>query len=158
MKSKHQAFLFALITLIGIGVVMTAIATPPSRFDPVGTQNVMGVIGAIVTLLAALCTFLALKRMKSDVAEEGADSLASIKAGAVIVLIPAIVSIAIVKGLLLTELVLVIVFYLCGFLVIRVSSDYEFSKSTIGYLGISGVVLTLGVTQVFKQVLGLPLP
>ncbi len=158
MNSKYQAILFALITLVGIGVVATAVATPPSRFDPVGTQNIMGFIGALVTLLSAICTTLAIKRTNNNGSSDTGDSLESLKAGAVIILFPALASIAIVKGLLPTELVLTAIFFICGLLVIRVSSDNKFSRRTLGYLGVSGIILTLTVTQVFEKVLGLPLP
>jgi len=158
MNSKYQAILFALITLVGIGVVATAIATPPSRFDPVGTQNIMGVIGALVTLMSAICMTLAIRQKNNSGTSEAGDTLKSLKVGAVIILCPALASIAIVKGILPTELVLAAIFFICGLLVIGVSSDNRFSGRTVGYLGVSGVILVIGVTQAFEHMLGLPLP
>ena len=64
MKSRDQIFLFVLIALIGTGVVVTAWTMPPSRFDPVGTKNIMGVIGILVALFAAICAFLTFNQMR----------------------------------------------------------------------------------------------
>ncbi|AZV76980.1 hypothetical protein EBB79_03090 [Parasedimentitalea marina] len=158
MNNRDQAVLFALITLMGLGVVATAIATPPSRFDPVGTQNIMGVIGALATFLAALCTASAVRRARQAGAEETGKSLDTLKTGLIFVAVPAAMSVLIVKRLFSTELVLIAIFALIGLLVIKVSPDHKPTGKTLGYLCISGVVLTLGVAQLFKNVLGLPLP
>lgn len=158
MNNRDQAVLFALITLMGMGVVATAIATPPSRFDPVGTQNIMGVIGALATFLAALCTASAVRRARQAGAEETGRSLDTLKTGLIFVAVPAAMSVLIVKRLFSTELVLIAIFALIGLLLIKVSPDHKPTGKTLGYLGISGVVLTLGVAQLFKNVLGLPLP
>jgi len=158
MNNRDQAVLFALITLMGMGVVANAIATPPSRFDPVGTQNIMGVIGALATFLAALCTASAVRRARQAGAEETGRSLDTLKTGLIFVAVPAAMSVLIVKRLFSTELVLIAIFALIGLLVIKASPDHKPTGKTLGYLCISGVVLTLGVAQLFKNVLGLPLP
>lgn len=158
MNNRDQAILFALITLMGMGVVATAIATPPSRFDPVGTQNFMGVIGVLATILAAACAVFAFSRARQTGAEETGKSLDTLKTGLIFVAVPAAMSVLIVERLCSTELVLIAIFALIGLLVIKVSPDHKLTGKTLGYLGISGVVLTLGVAQLFKNVLGLPLP
>lgn len=158
MSNKHQFLLFALTALIGAGVVATALSMPPSRFDPVGTQKIMFVIGALVALLAAICVALAWaqhKQLGNDRRDEPANSL---KSGAPFVLVPAALSALIINRVVSTEIVLGVVFVVIGALAIWVSPDLRFSRRTLGSLGVSAVVLTVGVTQLFQQVLGLPLP
>lgn len=158
MNSKDQVFLFVLITLIGMGVVATAITMPPSRFDPVGTQNIMGVIGALVTIFSAICAYLAYSRVRQTGGKETGKSLDSVKTGAMFIIGPAVLSALIVNRTIPTELALVGIYFLVGVLVIWVLPSLSFSRKTLGFLGVSGVLLTVGVTQLFQQVLGLPLP
>lgn len=158
MSNRDQIVLFVLIAMIGAGVVATAVTMPPSRFDPVGTQTIMGVIGALVTILAAICTILAFSQMRQAGRVETATSLDTLKAGAMFVIGPALMSVLIVNKLISTDIVLAAIFLLVGVLVIWVSPGLRFGGKTLVSLGISAVVLTVGVTQLFQQVLGLPLP
>lgn len=158
MNNRHQFVLFILITLIGAGVVAAAIATPPSRFDPVGTKNIMAAIGVLVTLFAAICTLLAFAQARHGGSDETSKSLGSLKSGAIFIFVPTLMSVLIVERLVTTELVLAAIFFLVGLLVIRNSPEYDFDKKNLLYLGLSAVALTFGVSQLFNHVLGLPLP
>ncbi len=125
MNNRDQIVLFVLIAMIGAGVVATAVTMPPSRFDPVGTQTIMGVIGALVTILAAICTILAFSQMRQAGRVETATSLGTLKAGAMFVIGPALMSVLIVNKLISTDIVLAAVFLLVGILVSNASySNY----------------------------------
>jgi hypothetical protein len=158
MNNRGQSVLFVLITMVGVGVVATAITMPPSRFDPLGSQTILGVIGALVTIFAATCAILAFSQVRQAEWVETATSLDNLNVGAIFVIIPALMSVLIVNRLISTDIVLAAIFILVGSLVIWVLPGLRFERKTIGSLIISAVVLTVGVTQLFQQVLGLPLP
>jgi len=157
MGNRSQAVLFLLITLIGTGVVFAAITRQPSRYDPIGTQNIMFAIGGMVTGLAAVCALLTLPRWHAG-QEEGSGTLYSIRSGAMFIAGALLLSILIVERLIRTEWVLVMIYCFIGSLVIHLSPDQRFSRRTLGHVVVSGGVLTFGVTQAFTRILGLPLP
>ncbi|NKB54419.1 MAG: hypothetical protein GKR97_19805 [Rhizobiaceae bacterium] len=158
MKSRDQIFLFVLIALVGTGVVVTAWTMPPSRFDPVGTKNIMGVIGILVALFAAICAFLTFNQMRQAGQVESQNPPGMFMTKTVFVVGPALMSVLIVNRLVSTNIVLASVFILVGVLVIWASPGLRFEGKTLGGLVLSALVMTVGVTQLFQQVLGLPLP
>jgi tripartite tricarboxylate transporter TctB family protein len=158
MSNKDQFLLFVIIALIGAGVVATAVSMPPSRFDPVGAKNVVGVAGALVGVLSAICAILVWTQRKSleNIRQNGPEN--TLRSAALFVVGPAILSGLIIYRVVSTELVLGAVFVVVGALVIWVSPELRFRGRTMGILVASAVGLTIGVTQLFQQVLGLPLP
>ena len=158
MIHRDQIFLFALIALIGTGVVVTAWTMPPSRFDPVGTKNIMGVIGILVAVFAVICAFLTFSQMRKDGQADSQRPRGMFMTKTIFVVGPAIMSFLIVNRLVSTDIVLAVVFLLVGSLVIWVSPGLRFEAKTLGGLVLSALVMTVGVTQLFQQVLGLPLP
>ncbi len=157
MGNRSQAVLFLLITLIGTGVVFAAVTRQPSRYDPVGTQNIMLGIGGMVTGFAAVCALLSLRQWHAG-QEEGSGTLYSIKSGAMFIVGAILLSIPIVERVIRTEWVLLVIYCYIGLLVIHLSPDQRFSRRALGNVAVSGGVLTFGVTQVFTRLLGLPPP
>lgn len=158
MNSRDQIFLFVLIALIGTGVVVTAWTMPPSRFDPVGTKNIMGVIGILVAVFAVICAFLTFSQMRKAGQADSQQSPGMFVSKTIFVAGPAIMSVLIINRLVSTDIVLATVFLLVGSLVIWISPGLRFEGKTLGGLVLSALVMTVGVTQLFQQVLGLPLP
>lgn len=158
MGKRDQFLLFVLIALMGAGMVATAVSMPPSRFDPVGAKNVVGVVGALVAVLSAICALLAWTQKKSlgNGRQDGTEN--TLKSGALFVVGPAILSALIIHRVISTELVLWAVFVAVGALVIWVAPELRFRGRTLGILVASAAGLTVGVTQLFQRVLGLPLP
>ncbi len=156
---RDQMILFTLVTMVGIWVLITGVQTPPSRFDPLGSHMVILFIGCLVTLFSIICTMRAFRQWRvGGSPEDSENSRLGLSLGLAIIFCPTVISIAIVESVFASELVLAVIFILTGLLVIKISPGDRFSNRSIAYLTVSGLVLITGVTQLFKHVLGLPLP